>query len=69
MHDSSLSWLDTTDSIKCGGVKLDLWSQAFSVNEIMRSCKVFFIIIKVEIKLAHMKAKFDTNLYKRSVPH
>ena len=35
----SLSWLGTYTSIKCGEAKLVLWTQTFSLSELIRSCK------------------------------
>ena len=47
IHDHSLYWLDTSTSIKCGGVKLDIYDHNFPLSEMMSSC-VFHIWVKCQ---------------------
>ena len=41
IHNTSVSWLDASSSIKDGRVTFVLWSQTYHVSEIMRSSKFF----------------------------
>jgi hypothetical protein len=41
IHDRSLSWLNTSTSIKGGGGKLVLWAKISLLSEMIRSCTYF----------------------------
>ena len=62
VHDRSLSWLGTNNSIKSGNVKLVLWAQIFPI-EMMDSYKCLPCVSKLA-SLAHNGANRVGTMYK-----